>query len=158
QMVMSSQGTARVADSVADGVVTVTESGTGRFAQRITAGALEWAADEPESAGGNGSAPDPYDLLLSALGACTSITLRMYAQRKGWDVGRIAVTLRRDRVYAEDCANCETSDGRLERIVREITIEGDLTADQRHSLLSIADRCPVHRTLHSEVVIETDLF
>lgn len=140
------------------GAVIVKENGTGRFVQDITAGGHTWAADEPESAGGNDTAPDPYELLLSALGACTSMTLRMYAERKGWAVGNITVTLHHDRVYADDCASCDTQTGRLDRIVREISVEGDLDDEQRKSLLAIADKCPVHRTLQSEVVIESDLF
>jgi len=141
-----------------DTEVVVKETGSGRFTQQITAGDHTWAADEPKSAGGNDSAPDPYGLLLSALGACTSMTLRMYAERKGWGVRDIKVTLRHDRVYAEDCASCDTKSGRLSRIVREISVTGDLDDAQRKSLLAIADKCPVHRTLQSEIVIETDLF
>lgn len=144
-------------DPLGDEVV-VAEAGTGRFGQKITAGSHTLAADEPESAGGNDTAPDPYDLLLSALGACTSMTLRMYAERKGWDVKHIKVSLRHTRVYADDCGSCDTDTGQLDRIVREIAVEGDVTDDQRKSLLAIADKCPVHRTLQSEVVIETDLF
>jgi len=141
-----------------EGGVVVQEAGTGRLAQDITADGHTWNAGEPESAGGDDSGPSPYDLLLSALGACTSMTLRMYADRKGWDLRNVKVTLRHDRVYAEDCASCETQSGRLDRIVREISVEGDLDAEQRKSLLAIADRCPVHRTLQSEIVIESDLF
>lgn len=138
--------------------VVVAETGAGRFTQQITADGHAWVADEPKSAGGGDTGPDPYELLLSALGACTSMTLRMYAERKGWDVRSIRVHLTHDRVYAEDCASCDATTGQLDRIVREISVEGDLDDDQRASLLAIADKCPVHRTLQSEVVIETDLF
>lgn len=141
-----------------DGEVVVREAGTGRYAQQVTANGHSWAAGEPESVGGDDSGPSPYDLLLSALGACTSITLRMYAERKGWDLRGVTVALRHDRVHADDCASCETKTGQLDRIVREIAVEGDLDGEQRKSLLAIADRCPVHRTLQSEIVIESDLF
>lgn len=139
------------------GTVVVAETGTGRFTQRIRADDHEWQADEPESAGGDGSAPDPYQLLLSGLGACTTMTMRMYAERKGWKLRQATVTLTHDRIHALDCEHCETSAGRLDRIVREIRLEGDLDDDQRQRLLAIAGRCPVHRTLQSEIVIETDL-
>jgi len=136
--------------------VRVAETDEGTFTQRITSGTHSWAADEPESAGGTDSAPDPYQLLLSALGACTSMTLRMYAERKGWELRHTTVTLNHDRMHAGDCADCETTDGRLDRIVREVRIDGDLDEEQRAKLLTIADKCPVHRTLKSEIVIETD--
>ncbi len=138
------------------GTVEVTESGVSPLAQRIRTTSHEWAADEPTSAGGHDSAPDPYQLLLSALGACTSMTLRMYAQRKGWDLRATTVTLTHDRLHATDCASCATSSGLLDRVVREIHLDGALDETRRASLLAIADRCPVHRTLLSEVVIETD--
>lgn len=136
--------------------VRVAETSAGKFTQRITTGSHTWAADEPESSGGADSAPDPYQLLLSALGACTSMTLRMYADRKGWDLRNTTVTLNHDRLHARDCDNCETTDGRLDRIVREVHIDGNLDEQQRAKLLAIANKCPVHRTLKSEIVIETD--
>lgn len=126
----------------------VAETGEGRFTQRITAGAHAWSADEPESAGGADAGPDP--------GACTSMPLRMYAERKGWDLRHTAVMLTHDRLHATDCDSCATGTGKLDRIVREIHLDGDLDDEQRAALLTIADRCPVHRTLHSEIVIETD--
>ncbi len=86
------------------------------------------------------------------------MTMRMYAERKGWDLRGVTVTLRHDRVHADDCTTCDTKSGRLDRIIREISVQGDLDADQRTSLLAIADKCPVHRTLGAEIVIETDLF
>ncbi len=135
--------------------VEVAETGVGRFTQRIRTTAHEWAADEPASSGGDGTAP-AYQLLLSALGACTSMTIRMYADREGWDLRRTSVTLTHDRLHAADCEHCETATGQLDRIVREIHLDGDLDDAQRARLLDIADRCPVHRTLGSEIVIETD--
>ncbi len=140
----------------APGTVVVTETEVGRLTQRIRAGDHTWDADEPVSAGGLGSAPDPCQLLASALGACTAMTMRMYADRKGWDLRRATVTLTHDRLHARDCADCATSTGLLDRIVREIHLDGDLDDAQRAALLDIANRCPVHRTLHSEIVIETD--
>lgn len=138
------------------GTVLVAETGEGRYAQRVNAGGHTWAADEPESSGGTDTGPDPYALLLSALGACTSITLRMYAERKGWRLHNCTVTLNHDRLHTQDCENCETSSGYVDRIVREIHLEGDLDDKQRARLLAIADKCPVHRSLTSEIVIETD--
>lgn len=137
--------------------VEVTESGANPFAQRIRTASHEWAADEPASAGGGDTAPDPYQLLLSALGACTSMTMRMYAQRKSWNLRATTVTLTHDRLHATDCADCATTAGLLDRIVREIHVEGGLDDAQYASLLAIADRCPVHRTLLFEIIIETDL-
>lgn len=141
----------------APGTVVVQEAGEGKFVQRIAAGAHQLRADEPESFGGDDSGPGPYDLLLAGLGACTSMTLRLYADRKGWPMSRVTVTLTHDKIHAEDCADCETKSGRLDRIERRLSIEGDLDGEQRARLLEIADKCPVHRTLESEVVIRTSL-
>jgi putative redox protein len=142
---------------VAPGTVVVRETGEGPFAQTIAAGRHVLRADEPEVVGGGDSGPGPYDLVLAGLGACTSMTLRMYAGRKGWPVERISVTLRHDKIHAKDCAECETKDGRLDRITRQIAIAGPLDREQRAKLLEIADKCPVHRTLKSEISIVTDL-
>jgi uncharacterized OsmC-like protein/alpha-beta hydrolase superfamily lysophospholipase len=139
------------------GSVVVQEAGEGKFAQRIAAGPHQLRADEPESFGGNDSGPGPYDLLLAGLGACTSITLRLYADRKAWPLSRVTVNLAHDKIHAEDCAECETKSGRLDRITRRLSLEGELDDAQRARLLEIADKCPVHRTLESEVVITTDL-
>jgi uncharacterized OsmC-like protein/alpha-beta hydrolase superfamily lysophospholipase len=139
------------------GSVVVQEAGKGKFAQRIAAGPHQLRADEPESFGGNDSGPGPYDLLLAGLGACTSITLRLYADRKAWPLSRVTVNLAHDKIHAEDCAECETKSGRLDRITRRLSLEGELDDAQRARLLEIADKCPVHRTLESEVVITTDL-
>jgi len=134
--------------------VTVTESGI-RLRQRIEAGPHMLVADEPREAGGGDAGPDPYALLLAALGACTSMTLRLYADRKGWPLEGISVRLEHERVYEKDCAECETGDGRLSRIRSVVTLSGPLSADQRLRLLEIAERCPVHRTLVGPVRIET---
>jgi putative redox protein len=137
--------------------VTVSETGGGRFQQRVEAGGHYLTADEPAAAGGLGSGPNPYDLLLAALGACTAMTLRLYAERKGWPVEQIRVALDHRRIHAEDCADCETKAGLVDEISREIELEGPLDDGQRARLLEIADRCPVHRTLTSEIVIRTSL-
>lgn len=140
-----------------DGVVRVTEAGFGRFTQSITIGGHRLRADEPVSLGGNNAGPSPYDLLLAALGACTSMTLRMYANQKEWPLERVAVELTHAKVYAKDCGECETKDGKIDHIDRRVRIEGPLDDQQRARLMEIADKCPVHRTLHSEVIIETEL-
>lgn len=141
----------------APGVVTVSEAGTGRLAQDIVAGPHRLRADEPAALGREDSGPSPYDLLLAALGACTSMTLRLYAAQKRWPLERVTVRLRHDKVHAADCAECETREGRIDRIEREIALEGALDETQRARLLEIANRCPVHRTLRSEVWIPTRL-
>lgn len=137
--------------------VTVGETAFGRFSQVIRTGDHTLLADEPRSVGGDDTGPGPYELLMAALGACTSMTLRMYAERKELDLDPVRVHLEHDRIHAKDCADCETSTGLVDRIKRKIEIAGDLTPEQRQRLLEIADRCPVHRTLESEVRIETDL-
>ena len=139
------------------GKVVVRETGEGRFAQAIAAGRHRLRADEPRDVGGEDSGPGPYDLLLAGLGACTSMTLRLYAERKGWPLERVAVDLSHDRIHAKDCEDCETKTGRLDRIQRVLTLEGALDEEQRSRLLEIADKCPVHRTLESEVVVRTSL-
>ena len=106
----------------------------------------ELLADEPEGTG-DGRGPDPYELLLAALAACTTMTLKLYARRKSWDLQRVEVELSHDRVHAEDCKECETKEGRLERIVVRLKIEGDLTDEERKRLREIAQKCPVHKTL-----------
>jgi uncharacterized OsmC-like protein/alpha/beta superfamily hydrolase len=137
------------------GWVEVEEAGSGRYAQRIRVGRHTLRADEPVSVGGNDSGPGPYDLLAAALGACTAMTLRMYAERKGWPLKHVRVRLRHDKVHAEDCADCEKRIEKVDRIERIIGIEGDLDESQRARLLEIADRCPVHQTLHRENQIVT---
>jgi uncharacterized OsmC-like protein len=137
------------------GTVIVRETRHGLFAQEVIAGRHHLTADEPVNVGGLDSGPGPYELLLAALGACTSMTLRLYADRKKLPLTRTEVRLRHSRIYATDCAECETKEGMLDRIERIITLEGDLSAEDRKQLLEIADKCPVHRTLKSENDIRT---
>ncbi|PYU29321.1 MAG: hypothetical protein DMG32_00340 [Acidobacteria bacterium] len=125
------------------------------FAQEIVAGRHRIAADEPVSAGGTDTGLSPYDLLLAALGACTSITVGMYARRKRWPLEEVTVNLRHSKIHAQDCAECETKEGMLDRIERDVHFAGSLTAEQRTKLLEIANKCPVHRTLTSEIDIKT---
>ncbi len=135
--------------------VLVRETGHGPFQQEIVSGRHHLIADEPRDVGGLGSGPGPYDLLLAALGACTAMTLRLYADRKNIPLKRTSVRLRHGKIYAKDCAECETKVGMLDRIEYVIMLEGDLDAAQRARLLEIADKCPVHRTLQSEIDIRT---
>lgn len=140
-----------------EGVVLVEETGQGRFQQRIFAGGHRLVADEPVRVGGMGTGPTPYDLLAASLGACTAMTLRLYAEQKGWPLGLVQVRLQHAKVHAADCADCETRDGKIDVITRDIAFGGPLDADQRRRLLEIADKCPVHRTLHGEVKVRTQL-
>jgi len=135
--------------------VLVGETRNGKFEQSVVIGKHRYLADEPVSVGGNGSGPSPYEYLLAGLGACTSMTIRLYAELKKIPLARVSVLLRHDKIHASDCAECETKEGKIDRIEREIRLEGDLTAEQRGKLLEIADKCPVHRTLHSEIDIRT---
>jgi len=127
------------------------------FVQEIIAGPHHLRSDEPASVGGTDTGPTPYDLLLAALGACTSMTMAMYARRKKWPLDRVTVRLRHSRVHAEDCAVCETQNASLTVIDREIALEGSLDEHQRARLLAIANRCPVHLTLSSRIEIRTTL-
>ncbi len=135
--------------------VVVAETRRGKLQQEITAGAHRFLADEPVAAGGRGSGPTPYDLLLAALGACTSMTIRLYADRKQIPLDRVKVALKHDRIYAADCKDCETKEGMVDHIDRVIALEGNLAPETRQRLLEIADKCPVHRTLTSEIKIRT---
>ena len=139
-----------------EGTVTVTESGSGTYTQQITTGKHRLFADEPSPIGDD-AGPTPYDLLLAGLGACTSMTVRMYANKKGWPLEQVRVSLRHAKIHAKDCADCETEQGMIDHMDREIELIGDLDDDQREKLLSIAERCPVHRTLTSTVHVSTTL-
>jgi putative redox protein len=137
---------------------TVVVRGNGvSYAQNIVAGSHRLIADEPVAAGGSNSGPTPYDLLLAALGACTSMTVGMYARRKNWPLQSVVVRLRHARIHAEDCATCETKEGFLDRIECELELAGQLTTEQRSKLLEISEKCPVHRTLQSRIEIQSSL-
>ena len=135
-------------------VVVVTET-RHRFQQGVRTGSHLLLVDEPIEVGGLDSGPGPYDLLLAALGACTAMTLRLYAERKALPLDRVTVRLTHSKIYAADCANCNTKEGMLDRIDRAITLSGSLDESQRARLMEIADKCPVHRTLTSEIEIRT---
>jgi len=137
------------------GVVMVRETRAGKFQQEIMSGPHRFIADEPVSVGGLDSGPGPYDLLLAGLGACTSMTIRLYADNKQLPLNRVTVRLSHNKIHATDCENCETKDGMIDRITRNITLEGRLDAATRKRLMEIADKCPVHRTLTSEIDIRT---
>ena len=143
------------ADSIS--VVEVEEGLTGPFIQNMRSGDHALIADEPESVGGNDAGPGPYEYLLMGLGACTSMTLRMYAKHKQLPLRRVRVRLSHRRIHAQDCSDCETKEGKVDEITREISLEGDLTDEQRQRLLEIANRCPVHRTLVSEIIVRSQL-
>jgi uncharacterized OsmC-like protein len=131
--------------------------GISGFAQDIGAGRHQLKCDEPIEVGGTDTGPSPYDLLLAALGSCTSMTVAMYARRKHWPLEDVTVRLRHSRIHAADCAECDTKVGMLDRIECEIELTGALTCEQRTRLLEIANKCPVHRTLTSEITIHSRL-
>lgn len=143
-----------MSESSAEGTVVVTETATGTYTQEIVAGHHRLSADEPRPVGDD-AGPTPYDLLLAGLGACTSMTVRMYADRKEWPLEQVRVTLRHTRIHAKDCAECETTAGWVSQIDREIELTGNLDDEQRQKLMAIAERCPVHQTLTGEVRITT---
>jgi len=136
------------------GTVVVRGNAAG-FSQSIEAGKHELKSDEPLGVGGTDTGPSPYDLLLAALGSCTSMTVALYARRKQWPLEGVSVRLKHSRNHAADCIDCETKEGMLEKIEREIVLMGSLTEEQRTRLLEIANRCPVHRTLTSEIKIDS---
>jgi uncharacterized OsmC-like protein/fermentation-respiration switch protein FrsA (DUF1100 family) len=135
--------------------VVVRETRNGKFQQAISLGPHRMLADEPIAAGGDDTGPGPYDYVLAGLGACTSMTMRLYAERKALPLERVTVTLKHNKIHAEDCAECETKAGMLDQIDLVIAMEGALDAEQRKRLMEIADKCPVHRTLTSEIRIVT---
>jgi putative redox protein len=138
------------------GTSVTVRSGEG-YTQILEAGGHRIVVDEPIDFGGADLGPNPYELLLGALGGCTSITLLMYARRKGWPLERVEVRLMHERVHAKDCADCETATGKIDTIYKDIVLEGPLTDEQRLRLLEIAGKCPVNRTLQSEIKIRDRL-
>ena len=137
--------------------VLIEDSEAGPFAETVHSGVHVLLADEPVANGGNDTGPDPYAYLIAALGACTAMTLRVYARQKKWPLQKVKVRLKHAKIYATDCAECETKEGKIDRIERFIELEGPLSDEQRTRLLQIADHCPVHRTLTSEISIVTRL-
>ncbi len=123
----------------------------------VTANGYALVADEPAGLGGTDAGPTPYDYLLAALGSCTAMTVRMHADRKGWALESVRVRMKHDKIHAQDCEGCETESGRIDRIELELEFEGHLDEQQRRRLKEIAEKCPVHRTLDAEVLIETSL-
>jgi uncharacterized OsmC-like protein/alpha/beta superfamily hydrolase len=144
------------AGEILDGEV-VARTGKVGFRTEIDAGGHHLVADEPIAVGGSGTGPNPYDFLLSALGACTGMTLRMYADRKKWPLDAVSVWLKHGKIHAEDCDNCGSDGGNIDFIQREIELDGELDPDQKQRLLAIAERCPVHRTLQASTRIATKL-
>ncbi|MFK8047987.1 MAG: alpha/beta fold hydrolase [Halioglobus sp.] len=140
--------------SVAKGAVRVEERNH-VFAQNVYSDSHTWLADEPTALGGSNSGPDPYEHLLAGLGACTAMTLRMYAARKKWPLEHVSVDLQHGRSHGEDCEHCDEDYKQVDVIKRTVTLLGDLDDDKRQRLMEIADRCPVHRTLENKIVVET---
>jgi uncharacterized OsmC-like protein len=151
---MASDSSNPTATTSATPEVVVRGDGAG-FAQAIEVGSHRLTADEPPAFGGTDTGPSPYDLLLAALGTCTSMTIGLYARKRGWPLENVTVSLRHSKIYAADCAECETREGRIDRIERDIHLSGSLTPEQRSKLLEMADKCPVHRTLTAEINIRT---
>ena len=151
------QEEAEEAPRVAKDEVLVRANGEGRFGQDVIAGRHVMRADEPLAVGGLDLGPSPYGYLLAGLGACTAMTLRLYADRQAWPLQEVSVRLHHDKIHAADCESCETKEGRVDRIERVIELQGPLDANQHQRLLEIADRCPVHRTLEREVEVRSRL-
>jgi putative redox protein len=131
----------------------VVRGGAADFRQEVTVGKHHFVADEPVNAGGGDAGPDPYDYLLTSLGVCTSMTAGLYARRNKWPLENVTVLLWHSRIYAKDCEECDTKNGMLDRIDVEVELTGSLTAEQQAKLMEIAAKCPVHRTLTSEINI-----
>jgi uncharacterized OsmC-like protein len=144
-------------NSVKPGTVVVASAGLGAFDQIMLDGRHAVRADEPKTAGGGDGGPNPYELLLMALGSCTSMTVQLYAARKKWPLEQVIVRLRQERVHVQDCTDCEKPDAMVHRIEKSIELVGALDDEQRQRLREIADHCPVHKTLTSKIVIETVL-
>lgn len=139
------------------GVVEIESGKGGRLVTQIRAGSHEFVGDEPVTLGGTGRGPNPYDLLLASLGSCTSITMRLYAERKGWPLENVRVHLSHAKLYARDCEECARKEGKVDRIERTIEIEGPLSEEQRARLIEIAKKCPICRTLSTEISVRTTL-
>tara|TARA_R110002073_G_scaffold29817_10_gene93551 strand:- start:34 stop:474 length:441 start_codon:yes stop_codon:yes gene_type:complete len=138
--------------------VTVSETGTGKFTNSIvTSSGHSFMADEPKDLGGDDNGPNPYDFLLSALGSCKTMTMRMYAIHKRFNLEHVEVKLTHRKIHAKDCEKCETEKGMVDIIDTEITIIGDLSDVERTKIFAIAEKCPVHRTIMNEVVINSNL-
>lgn len=152
----SGTGASREGNGERDAGVVVARGGEG-LRVRLTAGEHQLVADEPVAVGGEDAGPDPYGYLLAALGACKAMTVRLYADRKGWPLTGTRVELRHRRIHAEDCADCETGKGKVDEIEVSLTFEGDLDEAQRTRLAEIAEMCPVHRTLTGEIKIRSQL-
>ncbi len=153
---LEQQTLAKKKPNVVPGAVLVEETGRS-FTQSVSSDDHTWLADEPLRVGGDNLGPDPYEHLLAGLGACTSMTLRMYAQRKNWPLDKVSVTLSHGRSHGDDCLQCDEQNPQIDIIRRQLVIEGDLSTEQRQRLLEIADRCPVHKTLHNKIVVNTQL-
>jgi putative redox protein len=135
----------------------IVHGGASGYAQHVTAGRHELTADEPIDGGGTDTGPTPYDLLAASLGTCTSMTIAYFARQRQWPLESVTVHVRHSKIHAADCATCDTKEGRVDRLDRTIALSGQLTAEQRQELLRIANRCPVHRTLTSQIDIQTSL-
>ncbi len=140
--------------SVEKGEINVSE-GNHKFLRDVSSDNHQWLADEPKRVGGDDLGPDPYEHLLAALGTCTSMTIRLYANRKGWPLEDVHVELEHSRQHGADCGNCEDANSKVEVITRAIKLSGPLDEGQRERLIEIANRCPVHRTLEGDLRIET---
>jgi putative redox protein len=143
--------------SIVPGSVIVASTGIGPFEQILLDGRHTLRADEPVAVGGGDVGPSPYELLLMALGSCTSMTINMYATRKKWTLDQVVVRLRHERAYPDDCVNCEDPKSKIDRIWCSIELVGTLDEAQRTRLMEIAKQCPVHRTLTNKIEIRTDL-
>ena len=138
--------------------VIVQETGSGKYTNKIeTSSGHSLMSDEPKDVGGDNKGPSPYGYLLAALGSCKSMTMRMYAERKGFKLDHVEVRLSHSKIHAEDCEKCETKKGLVDHIQTDITIKGDLTEEERQRIFDIAEKCPVHRTITNEIIIDSSL-